>query len=238
MRFKLLLCGAFSVFVWGSAASALPSLQLGPGAGNWFYDVASETWLTGDNPLELAALANATKADGGNGAYAWDQTSTTYAYLVVAAQPKTTLGADLFDITVSNDGGALALYTSGDGTPPLSDPLPPHGIYSTYFEIYEFSFDGPLTTIENTQPPGGDTGAGYKELFQIAVNSLAAGVTGLHFDLFTIAGAGHLNDTSELSANAPFSHDAGYVPEPGAVGVFSVGLLVAGGLIRRFRRSV
>ena len=31
--------------------------------------------------------------------------------------------------------------------------------------------------------------------------------------------------------------DAGYVPEPGAVGVFSVGLLMAGALIRRFGRS-
>jgi hypothetical protein len=31
--------------------------------------------------------------------------------------------------------------------------------------------------------------------------------------------------------------DAGYVPEPGAVGVFSVGLLMAGALIRRFGRK-
>ncbi len=31
--------------------------------------------------------------------------------------------------------------------------------------------------------------------------------------------------------------DAGYVPEPGAVGVFSVGLLVAGALIRRLGRK-
>ena len=237
MRFKLLLCGMFSVFVAVSAASALPSLQLGPGGGSWSYDVASETWLTSDNPLELLATANAIKADGGNGAYAWDQTSTTYAYLVVAAQPKAAPGSDLFDVTVSNDGGALSLYTSGNGTPPLSDPMPAHGVYSTYFEIYEFSFDGPLTAIENTQPPGGDTGAGYKELFQIAVTSLAAGVTGLHFDLFTIDGAGRLDGESALSAKAPFSHDAGYVPEPGAVGVFSVGLLVAGGMIQRLRRS-
>ena len=31
--------------------------------------------------------------------------------------------------------------------------------------------------------------------------------------------------------------DAGYVPEPGAVGVFSVGLLMAGALIRRLGRK-
>jgi hypothetical protein len=31
--------------------------------------------------------------------------------------------------------------------------------------------------------------------------------------------------------------DAGYVPEPGAVGVFSVGLLVAAGLIRTLSRK-
>jgi hypothetical protein len=31
--------------------------------------------------------------------------------------------------------------------------------------------------------------------------------------------------------------DAGYVPEPGAVGVFSIGLLMAGALIRRLGRK-
>jgi hypothetical protein len=216
-----------------ASAQALPSLQLGPGGGSWTYDTASSTWLTGDNPLSLMALANATMADGGNGAYAWDQTSTRYAYLVVAAVPKTNLGADLFDVTVMNDGITLSPVASGDGTPPSSDPLPPHGIYSTYFEIYEFSFNGLLTTIENTQPPGGDPGKGYTEIFQIAVNSLAAGVTGLHFDLFTIAGSGQLTSTSDRLAKAPFSHDAGYVPEPGATAIFSMGLLVAGALIRR-----
>ena len=236
MRSKILVGCALGLLL-SSAAQALPSLQLGPGSGNWSYDLLTQTWVTADNPLELLATANATKADGGNGDYAWDQTTTTYAYLVISAVPKTTSGVDLFDVTVSNDGGSLSLVASGDGTPPLSDSLPGHGIYSTYFEVYEFSFDGPLTTIENTQPPGGDTGGGYKELFQIAINSLAAGVEGLHFDLFTIEGDGHLNGTSQVEAFAPFSHDAGYVPEPGAVGVFSIGLLVAGGLIRKLRRT-
>jgi len=236
MRCGILAVSA-AVFLLASVAQALPSLQLGPGAGSWSYDLTTQTWVTSDDPLELAAFANATKADGGHGGYAWDQTTSTTAYLVIAATPKTTIGADLFDVTVTNDGGSLALVSSGDGTPPLSDPMPKHGIFSTYFEIYEFSFDGALTTIENTQPPGGDAGSGYRELIQIAVNSLAAGVTGLHFDLFTIAGAGPLTGASRLQAFAPFSHDAAFVPEPGAVGIFAVGLLVSGALIRRTRRS-
>lgn len=236
MLARFLVLGA-SVFLSASAAQALPSLQLGPGSGNWTYDSVTETWLTADNPLELLATANATKADGGHGDYAWDQTTTRYAYLVVSAVPKTTLGVDLFDITISNDGGSLALVAAGDGTPPLSDPIPAHGIFGTYFEIYEVDFDGALATIENTQPPGGDPGVGYTELFQIAVSSLAAGVQGLHFDLFTIQGSGHLSGASEVAAFAPFSHDAGLVPEPSAVGVFSIGLLVAGASIRRLRRN-
>lgn len=232
MLSRLLLSLALGSFV-ASSAVALPSLQLGPGAGSWTYDTTEESWLTADNPLELAAYANAVKADGGNGDYAWDQTLTRYAYLVVSAEPKQGSPGDVFDVTLTNDGGNLALVASGNGTP---SALPPHGIFSTYYEIYEFQFNGSLTTISNTQPPGGDPGQGYKELITIAVNSLGAGVTGLHFDLFTISGSGQLTSAStRYFAKAPFSHDAGFVPEPGAAGVFSVALLVAAALIRRHR---
>jgi hypothetical protein len=151
-----------------SPAHALPSLQLGPGAGNWTYNVGTGTWETADNPLELLAFANATAADGGNGDYAWSTTGTSQiAYLVVSAVPKipTTEPPPLFTVDVVNDAGSLALYTFGNGAPPLSDPndLAPHGIFDTYFEIYEFNFDGALQGIYNTQT-GLDPATGYEEL--------------------------------------------------------------------------
>jgi hypothetical protein len=205
-------------------AFALPELQLGPGSGSWSYDLVTGTWQGSGNPLELAAYANANTVDGGTGAYAWDSQSNTTrtAYLVISALPETTLNEppSLFDVTVVNDAVALSLYGSGNGAPPLSDPneLAPHGIFPTYFEIYEFAFDGSLGTIGNVQPGQTCSGScqGYTELFGISIDSMAASVTGLHFDLFTIEGDGQLNDTSEVYRNAPFTHDAETLPEPSA----------------------
>jgi len=226
---------AFSLLAAGTA-HAIPSLQLGPGAGSWTYDLTTQTWVTADNPLQLAATANATAADGGNGDYAWDTLATSQvAYLVVSAVPKTALSEppELFDITVENDAGALSLFASGNGTPPLSDPndLAPHGIFDTYFEIYEFNFDGALTGISDTQPGGTGTGMGYLELFDVTIHSLADSVTGLHFDLYTVQTA----DPSLVEAFAPFSHDADAVPEPSSALLFGVGGLVASVALRRRR---
>ena len=235
------LGGLLASLAWATPALALPSLQLGPGSGSWSYDLGTGTWLTADNPLELSALANATAADGGTGDYAWSVTgSSQIAYLVVSAVPKNpnTEPPSLFDITVDNDAATLALYQSGNGAPPLSDPndLAPHGIFDTYFEIYQFEFDGSLGTIGNTQPGQGCTGScqGYSELFDVTINSLSAGVDALHFDLFTVVGSGPMGPSSQVQDNSPFTHDAQTVPEPGTLVLTSLGLA---GLVTRRRGS-
>ena len=226
------LCLAFA-----SPASAIPSLQLGPGTGSWTYDGSTQTWVTTDNPLELVATANATT---GNGSYAWDAAGAgnQIAYLVVSAVPMTTF--DNFDITISNDGGALPMYTSGVGAPPIEDPnsLAPHGIFDTYFEIYQFDFDGAVTTIGDTQPGGSGVGDGFLETFNVVINS--NGGDALHFDLFTVIDDGILAlgsgpDKTLVSEFAPFSHDAqtNPIPEPSSALLFSAGMLVAGRAIRR-----
>ena len=218
-------------------AVALPALQLGPGSGSWSYDITTGTWETSDNPLNLLAFANATATDGGNGDYPWSTTGTSQiAYLVVSAVPKiaTTEPPSLFDITVDNDAGTLALYTSGNGAPPLSDPndLAPHGIFSTYFEIYEFNFDGGLTGIYNTQT-NLDPAMGYEERFDVTINSLDSSVTALHFDLFTIVGSGQLGPTDQVFSFAPFTHDAQTIPEPATALLLAAGL---GGLVAAGRK--
>lgn len=214
MRPRTLLALAAVIGGWlagAPAALALPALQLsGPAISH--------------GSLDLSAAANATKADGGTGAYAWTTAGTSQlAYLVVSGVSATSDG-DLFNITVQNDGGTLGIYDSGNGS-----PLADLGTVSTYFEVYEFNFDGALTTIAAE----GGSGKGFKELFNIAINSHEVGT--IHFDLVTIVGAGQLGDTSRVTRTA--SLDVQAMPEPGAVAVFAVGLLVAGTLIRTLRKT-
>lgn len=223
---------------FAGSAAAFPAVQLGAGSvGDWTYDWSTETWVVTESPFELLALANATKADGGKGNYAWDPAGagSQAAYLVASAVPM--INFDGFDITLSNDGGVLAMTDSGYGAPPVADSndLAPHGIFDTYFEIYAFNFDGPLTSVYDAQPPGGGSGGGYIEAFDITINWLAAGVTGVHFDLFTLQGDGIYDVAGGggiVEVFAPFSHDATFVPEPTGLVLFSAGLLVVAYAIR------
>ena len=217
---RLLLGCCASLFA--SATFALPALQLGPTtipSTDWSYDNGDQTWVfSGDAGAvaDLSAYANSDTA-GASGSYAWDDAgaASQYAYLVVAAVPDLGDIGDQFDVSVAG----ASLYDSGYGAPPLADPnsLAPHGIYSSYFEVYRFQFNGPVVNISDTQPPGGGDGDGYKEDFQVSVNSLAAGITGVHFDLFTVSDDGEYtpgqpDDNKLVTAFAPFSHDAEWSP--------------------------
>ncbi len=244
LTLRFVLISIFALVLGAGSAHALPSLQLGAGSvGDWVFDAGSETWVVTDTNFELLALANATTADGGNGGYAWDALGegTQTAYLVASVAPKMNLNG--FNITVKDsDGTTITLTDSGYGTPPIGDPnsLAPHGIFDSYFEIYEFEFDAGIQSIYNTQPGGSGTGKGYLEAFQITINSLAAGVEGVHFDLMTLTGDGIYDPYiggGIVNSFAPFSHDAEYgnapVPEPTSAVLFLVGALVVGQATRR-----
>jgi len=231
------------------AAQAIPALQLGPGSDpNWVYQ--DETWELEGGILsggDLYAYANAKNIEGGNGGYAWETAGAgnRYAYLVVSAIPKSEESeGDIFDITVDNNG-VLSIFDSGVGTPPIEDPnsLSPHGIFPTYFEIYQFQFDGAIVDITDQQPGEGGTGKGYAELFDVTINSLGDDVVGIHFDLFTVMGDGTytpgqdpLNDMVE--AFAPWSHDASFVPEPAPLALMGIGLLALVFTSRRQRSGI
>ncbi len=158
--FLVLPIALFISFV--GTVHALPSLQLGPGSGSWSYDTSTDTWIAGTNPLNLFAYANSDGA-GASGDFAWETAgaSDRYAYLVVSAVPM--INYDGFDVSVSNDGASLPVLTSGFGAPPIEDgnSLSPHGIFDTWFEIYEFQFDGSEGTITDTQPGQSGSGDGY-----------------------------------------------------------------------------
>ena len=234
--------GGLSLIAFANSAFALPALQLGgDDSSAWSYDSSTQTWVvSGTDSFTLNAYANCMSDQTGcmspNGAYAWDAAGSTnqYAYLVVAAAPQTNV--DVFDVSIGNDSGAT-LVGSGYGNPPLEDPnsLASHSIYDTYFEIYEFQFDGSIGTIGNTQPGDMGSGDGYTESFNITINSLMDGVSGIHFDLFTVQGAryepGVAPNRQLVNSFAPFSHDAEYeccttsVPEPNTALLLGLGLL-------------
>ena len=220
MKTSRILLALSAMALLASPAFAIPALQLGPGVvGDWTYDNVSETWVTDTNPFTVNAFANSDTA-GANGSYAWDPAGAAAqnAYLVVSAIPMTNV--DGFDIIVENDGGPLAIFDSGFGTPPVEDPnsLAPHDIFDTYFEIYEFNFDGPLTTISDTQPGQTGTGDGYVEEFDMTINALIDPVYGVHIDLFVVQDDGTYMpgmdpDNKLVNAFAPFSHDAEAAPD-------------------------
>lgn len=220
------------------AAHALPSLQLGGDTSSpfWNYDATTQTWVaSGANTFDLLAYANCLSGTAGctnpNGDFAWDAAGAAdrYAYLTVATMPDIGF-IDGFDISISG----ASLVDSGYGAPPIQDPnsMSPHSIFDTYFEVYEFKFDGPISTIHNTQPGDTGSGSGYVESFGITINSLLDGVTAVHFDLFTVTGdrwdpSNTDTDKKLVSSIAPYSHDAEWidVPEPGVLALLTVGLI-------------
>lgn len=264
-----LIAGA--ALVLSTSAFAIPALQLGPGDGgddSWYYGDPPDcetpaTWCasSGDDTLQLGAYANDTLANGGAGDYPWDGAGATnqYAYLVVSAMPKQADATDVFDVSVSDDVGALTMVASGHGAAPVSDTsdLAKHGVFDTYFEIFEFQFDDSALEICNTQPGNeSDCGQGFKELLNVTLNSFAEGITGIHFDLFTIQGGTWDTATALVNAFAPFTHDAEWgggdggdgggpnceppfcveVPEPGMTALMGTGLVALGFIGWRRRR--
>jgi len=257
---KTLIAG---LLMTSASAFAVPFLQIGAGGTasspggvptdpNWAYSGGTpDTWVnSGDGVFKLDLTAKPTAF--------FSDTAPKIAYLVVAALPQASTG--VFGVTLTGDSNTgFTLYESGYGIPPSTDDLPTHGIYQTYYQIYEFEFNNAQTTIFNTTPsllPGDSEGStsGFLESVEVTINSLGQGNTGIHFDLFTlyddVQPGGGSNGGSitvdQIYKNAPFSHDAEWsgtlnppdpdpdqIPEPTALWMLGLGLLGLAGFKRK-----
>lgn len=212
-----------------SNASAVPSLQLDIEGG--VYDWSTETIVSTSETFNLYALLRPTLVNR----------TTDWYYISAALVPKTgpdgaSLGSFEFAETtvgVTEDMVYGVPPVEADGTA-SRDPgdLPKHGIFKTFFYEYAFQFDtADKAILYNTQDnPGGFQVASpgddflYYVSIPVNVGSLAEGYV-IHFDLYNEVV--RCSGDYDISAKAPFSHDAESrpVPEPGTLLLLSSGLV-------------
>lgn len=220
-------------------AVATPTLQLDIKDG--VYDPITETIVATGSAFTLYALLipdNMTTF-----------VTDTY-YISAALVPKTeppggSYGSFTFDgvtIQVTED----MIY----GRPPIEDvevassdegDIAPHGVYSTYFREFQFTFDTADSALaynsqDNTgmgpTPVDGFDGPLFYHAFEVDTSNLQVGYA-IHFDLYNVK-IDPVTGDRDILAFAPFSHDAesAVIPEPSSL------LLVLGGagVVQRLRR--
>lgn len=247
---KQILAG-IGIVAFSSAAFAIPTLQLNIEGG--YYDNTDETVVTTDNLFTLDAFAWANK-------FSIDDDQPVY--LAVAISPKQDeVSPDIGSFMVNGNSYSVAdlIY----GTPPVENAeaifdggdLGKHSVYETYFLELEFYFNAANTVAAfNTQDDAGMTPTSatgdpkdlmYMMQFDIDKSGLLDGFQ-LHFDLYNT----HVKNSRNCSGPddcdfdiddfAPFSHDAGTVsvPEPRALALLGIGLLLLGSLSMRKRSNL
>lgn len=185
-------------------AGAVPTLQLYVEGA--VYDPVTETWVTSQSPSFTLQVIGANQ-------------TIDNVYLAIAV-PVGESG------TITIDSTLIGPYTFG--TPVMGNgvPLPPHGVYPTDFATYFIGDFGLVQTVYDMTP--GATGSALGEIKNFSVS--VSGYSWTHFDAYNHV---VLNEKHAKYVFVPYSHDAGFVPEPATLSLFGLGL---GGMFK-FKRK-
>jgi hypothetical protein len=256
---SLVIVGFLSLVNANDALSA-PLLQLDIAGGR--YDESTKTIVASSNPFTLYALATPV------GPLTSAQFNVPFYISAAVSpqvpQPGAHLGSfsvngQTVDVTEDMLYGKppVEVYTQLQGADP--GDLQGHEVYPTYFYEIPFFFSPNYTTAtydtaEAARMPGGSSGPSstpggtYYRQFVIDTSGLDPHYT-IHFDLYSAAARrcgqpemALVNDPScrdmDVTAFAPFSHDAQSppVPEPATMVLLGTGL-AAGAIRRRMKKA-